>query len=181
MDAKWFLGFLEGEGNFTINFNRTRKVVSPRLVFQVRLSEKKVLSEIQEFLATHRIKANLYKVPANAKYRYASLKIEPKTKKTHWLLQIGQLKSIHKLIELLNPLQWHSEKFLSFKGWRKVLKLAYPRPCSKDRLIKIAEIAIHLNGTQGRRRWTPQFIEENCVEARDGKVILDKTQYKKEK
>ena len=171
MNVNWLLGFIEGEGNFYINFGVRRKIISPKLMFQILLAERPVLNIIQTFLATQEIKANIYIV--RTKRRYGNLKNRPRIQKDHWLLQIAELSSIHKLIELLSPLAWYSDKLSSFKGWKEALKLAYPRPCTKDRIIKIAEIAEYLGSTnKGKRRWAPQFIEENCLETEDGRVKL---------
>lgn len=182
MNPNWFLGFLEGEGTFTINFSTRRytsvnkgayRIVNPKLVFIVCSAEKKLLTDTKDFLFNNNINAIIAERPY--KDAYLNLKKIPKIKKRHWWLIVSEKTSIFKLMSLLDKLEWHSEKLLDFEVWKKASSLVYRRPCTKKDLIKIAKLIQKSRHHKGPpRKWTPEFIEENCVEVPGGRVKVER-------
>ena len=169
MNDDWFLGFLEGEGLFTINFTSRYRFIYPRLIFAICITERDVLASIANFLLSKNIKSGLY----HFKYHWKNLKNKPKIRKEQWYLVVQKRESILKMIPMLEKLEWHTNKYHTFQIWKDSVNLVYKRPCTKKNLIEISRMACQFKSTKGpERKWTPEFIETNCIQLEDGRTRL---------
>jgi len=102
MKIDWFLGFSEGEGNFTVLFS-TKRVkeafyVWARPAFQLRQAELKVIDDVENFFKEKGIKSK----SRRDRSKYSSFKTMPKVRKDTWLLQVFEIESLRKMIKLLD-------------------------------------------------------------------------------
>ena len=128
MNVNWFLGFSEGEGNFTVLFP-TKRVkeafyVWARPVFQLAQAEQKVIDEVANFLEERGINPELHGFSS----KYSSFKKIPKVRKDTWLLQVFEIESLRKMIKLLDSLEWHTQKRSDFEKWKKCIAIIMEHP-----------------------------------------------------
>jgi len=166
VDLNWILGFIEGEGCFSIHFGTRYRLVYPKAILQIGNYDKAPLEDTKKCLSEHQIKANIYRVREKRPH-HSNL----------WLLNVIEGKSISRLIELLEGMEWHSCKFDTFKLWKDSILLVRTRPCGKETLIRIVEIASKMNSMTNRanrnRVWTKEFVESHCFEDQFGRVKLN--------
>jgi|GEM_PF-5047511 len=171
MNINWFLGFSEGEGNFTVLFHTKRykdkKYVWAMPIFQLVQAEQKVIDEVTKFLEEQGIKPKSHK----SRSKYSSFKKIPKVRKDTLLLQVSEIESSRKMIKLLDSLKWHTQKRSDFEKWKKCIAVIMEHPdlhrhgrksygewkqyvCD---LLRINHIAQDMN--LGRRRvWTLEHL-----------------------
>jgi hypothetical protein len=162
MNVNWFLGFSEGEGNFSVLFGTKRcnggKYVWAKPAFQLVQAEQKVIKEVAKFLEQQSIKSKVY----NNKAR------------SMWRLHVFETESLGIMIKLLDSLEWHTKKRSDFEKWKKCIAIIMEHPdlhrterksYSKWRqyicdLLRINHIAQYMN--VGRREvskvWTPEHL-----------------------
>lgn len=161
MDLNWFVGFVEGEGNFNLSFHIRNDYVYRIAQFQLAQSEKEVLEEVKDLLTSLNIQSHVY----NAPNRWSG----------GYILSISKQSDLIKLAKLLEPLEWHSRKRVSFEKWKRGLDLLSTSVRSIADLKTFAKLSFDVNPKgKGWHKWTPEFIDENCS-FKDGWVVLNKS------
>jgi len=175
MNVYWFLGFSEGEGNFSVLFStkqrkkrRDTKYVWARPVYQLVQAEEKVIDDVKEFLEQHGIKSKY----TRGKQTYYSLRKTPKITRDKWLLQVFETQSLRKMVKLLDSLGWHTQKWQDFEKWKKCIAIIMEHPnlhrtgrkSNSDwkqhicDLLRINHIAQDMNVAGRRRVWTTEHL-----------------------
>lgn len=143
INDNWLLGFVEGDGSFF--FNLTNKT----LVFSIKQKGNyELILAIKEYL------------DLLAKNKDILSKVKIYTNKDGFELVLSDLKFIDQIIlPLLNPLSWHSKKFLDYKDWKFILKMLQKGfHYLPEGLALIKRIASQMNNNRLGR---PKIITEN--------------------
>jgi hypothetical protein len=116
MNVNWFLGFSEGEGNFTVLFGTKRrngtKYVWAKPAFQLVQAEQKVIDEVAKFLEEQSIKSKVYSIQA----------------RSMWRLHVLETESLGIMTRLLDSLEWHTKKRSDFEKWKKCIAIIMEHP-----------------------------------------------------
>lgn len=114
------MGFIEGEGAFTISLRKNNsdkirgrgyQVVPYFQMSQVCSDDNKVsMVEIQQFLKQNGINARIYRTKSSKSWHL-------------WHMAISSLSSCLKLASCLKDLEWHTYKKLIFLNWLEALKV----------------------------------------------------------
>jgi len=164
MDLNWLLGFIEGEGCFNLSFHIRNNYVYRFVEFQLAQGEREVLEKVKDLLASQNIQSHIYDVPNYSSSRGGQ---------GSWHLTISKHSDLIKLVKLLESLEWHSKKRMSFEKWKRGLDMLSTSVRSVEDLKAFAKLSLDINPKgKGKYKWTPEFIDENCS-FKDGWVVLN--------
>lgn len=168
VDLNWLLGFIEGEGCFTIGLTRNKSAqfgyqIQPSFVIKLTLSEEQVLEEIKHTLGVGRTYYESSALSRNKGMKNANDCVS---------LRITKLKELEKLIDMLDPLFFvSSAKRADFNVWRDCIKLIQKGDHrKKEGFLRIAEMRDKLHK---RKQWNKKNY---CIIRQDVDPCLE---YKK--
>lgn len=116
MNWDWLLGFIEGEGSFTISLRKDRSGMKYQILpyFQMNQihteSNRLLFIEIQKFLRQEGINSTINKYK-DGKFFFL------------WKISIYKLSECLKFASHLKDLEWHTSKKLVFLNWIEALKV----------------------------------------------------------
>ncbi len=99
---EWFIGFVEGDGTFSI---RKNKGLKPRLVFEIGQKDPKVLYFIKKTLG------------------FGSVNSWQRNETTYWVYRVNSKKNIQRIIQLFNGNLVLTKRKVQFEKWLKAAKL----------------------------------------------------------
>ena len=150
MDKNWLLGFVEGEGCFSIRLSkkndyRTGVYFSPAFGLGLTIEDKKVIYEIKKFLGFGTID-----VINNKKQRALGKNYRDVIR----ILVVG-IKNCIKIRDLLKDLEWHTKKRKDFECWSKAIDIMKNKGNLTLKGIKeICDLREKMNQQlQPKRRW----------------------------
>jgi len=163
MNWDWLLGFIEGEGSFSVAIRRDK---TSRCGFQVmpvfQLSqgwgeENKILMiEIKDFLLSHGINATMY-----ADNRGINDGIRNNQYMPRWKIHIYSLENSRRLFRLLNGLEWNTKKRNDFMVWGKTLEMMERgEHLSREGISKILRMRLDNIKHVGRHRINKKLLIE---------------------
>lgn len=117
----WLLGFIEGEGSFSISKNRLHQIF---YLGQVS-SERPLLEKIKEFLESYnegKISYSTNNKPIFAIYDKPEDAFHNR-KPFSSLRSANQEFFLNVLVPLLSPLSWQTKKYKDFKDWSAILEI----------------------------------------------------------
>jgi len=140
MNLDWLLGFIEGEGCFSIGFHTGASTTYAVLVsphFSMSQKFNGALEEIQNFFHSRDIAC-----PINA------------SRTENFVMSINGISGCQKLAELLAPLKWHTRKRDDFETWLKCIEIIKRgEHLTKDGVLKLWDLSKNMNpGGRGKGR-----------------------------
>lgn len=108
---EWIIGFIEGEGSFTVGTSGGKKKIP---VFSISQNEKEILLKIQKRLGMGR----LYYHPANP---------QKNNSKDNWHLAIRKYEDVKKLCQIVDGNMHCVNKIKQFEKWKEMLKNYNPK------------------------------------------------------
>ena len=135
MDDNWLIGFIEGEGNFTIGMYRSKThksgfAVAPMFVIGLDLKDKLLLEKIKEKLG------------------FGSIYIQRKTHSFQYVIK--NKRDVHNLILWLENKSWYGHKKKNFDLFKEAFYIKYPnkKTLKLDKSFdfdRIKEIRLEMN------------------------------------
>lgn len=159
MNIDWFVGFLEGEGCFAIHIKRSyyHKIgwmLQPS--FKINITEgKNVLIKLKNFLKSIDINSN--------KIREVKEESWGKRAKSQSLLQITDMPSLHKLINIITPLMQTKKREEAIIFKEILIKIEGKNHLNKQGFIETMELVDKLRNLRTSRskiKYTKEYFSK---------------------
>lgn len=156
MSLDWLLGFIEGEGCFSIAVSQSpnaRFSFKAQPHFELTIVIDSALKAIQRLLDSYGI---------NLHYREDKRSHYNKNQQDCGRIMLSSIPQCRALAELLTPLKWHTKKHSDFLKWKQCIELLESEAShNKDKFMELLQIRDTMNyGKGGKRKYSISFFKE---------------------
>ncbi len=145
LDAKWIVGFIDGEGCFHVSINRLEKMT---LKWQV-LPELRIVQHQRDEAVLHRIKSY---------FGFGSVTVNNGDRKE---FRVRGLDNLNRIVQFINENPLQTSKKNSFELFAQILGIMNKKEhLSRAGLEKIAELASEMNRKVIRRLESSETIRQ---------------------
>lgn len=162
-DLGWLYGFIDGEGCFSINFIKNKKMrtgfaVRPVFMLNQRVEDGEILEWMQLFFKENDIASSTHhdRSEANIGTRYIP--------KNNLVLIAPGIKNCRKLANLFSTNLFKTKKQKDFEIWIEAIALMENGVhLTETGLIQLASMAEKMNSPKGGRKYTAKYFEDLFV------------------